>query len=66
MRTFVDTNVLVSAYDHAEAAKHDRAIEILAGIEPGELVVSAQVLNEFYVVTTRPDRGLLSKRTGTP
>lgn len=60
MRTFVDTNVLVYAYDRADARKHDRAVAVLSEADPGELVISAQVLNEFYVVVTRPHRQLLS------
>ena len=49
---FVDTNVLVYAFDASEPAKRARALELLAD-EDVELVVSAQVLNEFYWVATR-------------
>ena len=49
---FVDTNVLVYAFDASEPAKRTRALELLAD-EDVELVVSAQVLNEFYWITTR-------------
>lgn len=53
-RTFLDSNVLVYSVDEspAEKAKHDRATEILSA-HPDSLVVSTQVLQEFYVVTTR-------------
>lgn len=51
-RAFVDTNVWVYAFDDAEPAKRDRARALLAD-PPGTLVVSAQVLGEFYVVVTR-------------
>ena len=53
-RTFLDSNVLVYSVDEsqAEKAKHDRAIEVLSA-QPDSLVVSTQVLQEFYVVTTR-------------
>lgn len=53
-KTFLDSNVLVYSVDHApaERAKHDRAVEVLAE-RPESLVVSTQVLQEFYVVTTR-------------
>jgi predicted nucleic acid-binding protein len=53
-RTFLDSNVLVYSVDEssAEKAKHERAVELIAA-QPGNLVVSTQVLLEFYVVTTR-------------
>lgn len=51
-RAFVDTNVLVCAFDDAEPAKRDRARALLSD-PPSPLVVSAQVLGEFYVVVTR-------------
>lgn len=51
-RSFVDTNVLVYAFDDADPVKRDRAREILSGNE-GSLVISAQVIGEFYVVVTR-------------
>ena len=53
-RTFLDSNVLVYSVDEssAEKAKHERAVELIAA-QPGNLVVSTQVLQEFYVVTTR-------------
>jgi predicted nucleic acid-binding protein len=52
-RTFLDTNVLVCLFDHDEPDKEERAREILEQAEPGELVLSTQVLSEFYVVVTR-------------
>jgi len=53
-KTFLDSNVLVYSVDEspAEKAKHERAIELLSAY-PEDLVVSTQVLQEFYVVTTR-------------
>jgi predicted nucleic acid-binding protein len=53
-RTFVDTNVFVYSVDEslAEKAKHERAVELLSA-RPESLVLSTQVLQEFYVVTTR-------------
>ena len=53
-KTFLDSNVLVYSVDEspAEKAKHERAIELLSA-HPENLVVSTQVLQEFYVVTTR-------------
>jgi predicted nucleic acid-binding protein len=50
-RAFVDTNVLVYAFDDADPAKRDRARSLLADDVP--LVISAQVIGEFYVVVTR-------------
>ena len=49
---FVDTNIAVYAYDRDQAAKRAIAREILAGAG-GPLVVSTQVLAEFYWVATR-------------
>ena len=55
MRRFVDTNVLLYSIsrDWAEAAKHERAVELL---EEVDLALSVQVLQEFYVEATRADR----------
>ena len=52
---FVDTNVLLYAIsgDPAEAAKAARADEILAA---GDIGLSVQVLQEFYVQSTRAGR----------
>ncbi len=52
---FVDTNVLLYAIsnDPRERAKARRANEIL---EQGDLAVSVQVLQEFYVQATRRSR----------
>lgn len=61
MRTFVDTNVLVYAHDRGEPAKRERALAVLAATDRRALVLSTQVLSEFYVATTRPQRQLLSR-----
>lgn len=52
---FVDTNVLLYAVSTlpAEAAKAERARRVLAA---RDLVLSVQVLNEFYVRATRVSR----------
>lgn len=50
-RAFIDTNVFVYAFDNADPQKQQRAQQVLRE-EPGA-VVSTQVLNEFYVTTTR-------------
>ena len=53
-KVFVDTNILVYAYDRRDPAKQERAFEILADAISNENgVVSAQVLGEFYNATTR-------------
>jgi predicted nucleic acid-binding protein len=59
-KTFVDTNVFVYAIDDAEAAKQAVAQNVLTSEEYGELVVSAQVLGEFYVTVTRKLAGRVS------
>jgi predicted nucleic acid-binding protein len=61
-RTFLDSNVLVYSVDEspAEKVKHTRAVELLSG-QAEDLVVSTQVLQEFYVVTTRKLKYRLSE-----
>lgn len=50
-RRFLDTNVLVYAFDNAEPIKQARARELLA--DGSAFVLSAQVLGEFFVTVTR-------------
>ena len=51
---FIDTNILVYANDRSEKDKHERAKQIiLQGIANENIVVSTQVLSEFYVTVTR-------------
>lgn len=53
-KEFIDTNVLVYAYDRHDLAKHARAQEIVQrGIENESAVLSVQVLGEFFNVVTR-------------
>lgn len=53
-RSFLDTNVLVYCFDLGEPAKRKRALAILDGdTDVGDLVLSTQVLQEFYVTVTR-------------
>ena len=61
-KTFLDSNVLVYSVDESpvEKAKHERAVELLS-VRPESLVVSTQVLQEFYVVTTRKLKNPLSE-----
>lgn len=51
-RAFLDTNVLVYAFDRDEPAKRSRARALLGSVAPDDIVVSAQVLGEFYWVVT--------------
>jgi predicted nucleic acid-binding protein len=51
-RGFVDTSVLVYAVDDADTRKRDAARDVLER-PAADLVISAQVLSEFYVVVTR-------------
>ena len=50
---FVDTNVWVYAVDAADPARRQRALEVIAPAPGRDLVVSTQVLTEFYAVVTR-------------
>ena len=53
-REFIDTNVLIYAYDRHVPAKHIQAQKILlSGIENESAVLSVQVLREFFNVVTR-------------
>jgi predicted nucleic acid-binding protein len=51
---FLDTNVLVYLYDRDSPEKQARSISVLAqGREHFRLVISTQVLQEFYVTVAR-------------
>jgi predicted nucleic acid-binding protein len=53
-KIFLDTNVLVYAYDESEPAKRDLARTLLrAGMADGNAYVSAQVLGECFTVLTK-------------
>lgn len=53
-RAFLDTNVLVYAFDRSDAAKQRRAAELVQQhLEDGTGVISTQVLSEFFVTVTR-------------
>lgn len=54
MKSFVDTNVLVYLFDNDSPDKKARAQHILGSEGPaGNLLISTQVLQEFYVSVTR-------------
>jgi len=50
-RSFVDTNIFVYAVDESEPVKSSVARQLLTTAEDA-LVISAQVISEFYVVAT--------------
>ena len=52
VRAFVDTDVFVYLYSSDDPAKRDVARDLLLNADM-DLVLSAQVLNEFYVTVTR-------------
>jgi predicted nucleic acid-binding protein len=53
-RSLVDTNILLYANDRNETIKRIRAIELIDQLSAaGELVMSAQCLNEFSAVALR-------------
>ena len=62
VKAFVDTNVLVYAYDRAAGAKRDVACNLLEVLwNEGRGVLSTQVLQEFYVNVRRKTRPLISQ-----
>lgn len=53
-KIFVDTNIIVYAYDASAGNKHLKAVEIMKYLwDTGHGVVSTQVLQEFFVTATR-------------
>lgn len=60
-RTFLDTNILVYTIDDADPAKQKIARTLLA--TAANIVISAQVLNEFYVTITRKLRPTVAPET---
>jgi predicted nucleic acid-binding protein len=61
-RVFVDTNVWVYTVDRSEGAKQKIARDLLQRSRESDLVVSAQVLGEFFVTVT----GKLSRPVPPP
>ena len=63
MTTFFDTNILVYAVDAGDPARKEIAIERFArAVKDDSIVLSTQVLQEFYSITTRKLRPPLSAR----
>jgi predicted nucleic acid-binding protein len=53
-KVFVDTNIIVYAYDVSAGEKHRKAVEIMKDIwSTGYGIISSQVLQEFFVNVTR-------------
>jgi predicted nucleic acid-binding protein len=62
-KAFFDTNLLVYAFDQGVQKKQDEAKRLIAEYgSAGNLVLSTQVLQEFYVVTTQKLAQPLSKQ----
>ncbi len=56
-RALLDTNVLVYAYDPSDPAKRAMAQSLIRQlVDEDRLIVSVQVLNEFYRASTRAHR----------
>ena len=61
-RIFLDTNVLVYAFDDSDPAKKNRSLGILEQVgKQLQVVVSTQVLQEFYGVVLRKLKQPLSE-----
>jgi predicted nucleic acid-binding protein len=54
-KVFLDTNLLVYALDKADPVKQTRARSLLQSLQRDDLygVISTQILQEFYVVSTK-------------
>ena len=53
-RVFVDTNIIVYAYDRDAGRKHEIARDLMTGLwSAAGGVLSTQILQEFYVTVTR-------------
>ena len=53
-KVFVDTNVIVYAYDLSAGEKHEKALEIMKDLwRTGHGITSTQVMQEFFVSVAR-------------
>ena len=60
-RAFFDTNVLVYAFDNSEPGKSAISKQLIHDFgKDGNLALSTQVLQEFYVTLTKVGRSLLT------
>jgi predicted nucleic acid-binding protein len=54
MRVFFDTNILIYLFDDSASAKRERALELYRDAALHDaIVMSAQILNEFFTVALR-------------
>ena len=54
VKTFLDTNIVICAYDGSAGKKHEMAQMIVMNLwNSGQGVLSTQVLQEFYVSVTK-------------
>lgn len=54
VKTFLDTNIVIYAYDGSAGKKHEMAQKIVMNLwDSGQGVLSTQVLQEFYVSVTK-------------
>ena len=61
-KVFIDTNVLVYAFDKSEPEKGIIARQLISDFgTDGNLVLSTQVLQEFYVVVTKIGKLMLTR-----
>ena len=62
-KVFLDTNILVYAYDDSDPSKHAKALSLIEALsQSGTPVVSTQVLQEFAASVRRKAKPLLSTR----
>jgi predicted nucleic acid-binding protein len=52
-KVFLDTNVLVYRVSDAEPVRKARAREVISALDHEQIVVSTQVLGEYYATVTR-------------
>ena len=50
---FLDSNILIYAFDTAEPVKRARSRSLIESLPAEAIVLSAQVVNEFYFTVTR-------------
>lgn len=63
VKAFFDTNILVYAFDQYDPTKNTIAKQLIRTYgADGNLVLSTQVLQEFYVVVTKAKKSILTKR----
>lgn len=57
---FLDTNILVYAYDERDARKHSVAVNLIRDLGPDGAVISYQVVHEFFNIALGKSRARLS------